>query len=183
MQKAVICFLSIYMMACEPMQKESVTKPSEKGSFELGSEKTETEGVKLNSINDLLDNWHKAAAEANADQFFGSMTEDCIYLGTDATEKWKRDELRSWAASAFERETAWDFTPYEREVYSESNDLAWFDEKLDTWMGECRGSGVVKRTPDGWKLKQYNLAVTISNDKIKDFMAIEQEKSFSQISH
>ena len=171
------------MIACQPTPKETIESPPEEGSFEINPEKPESDEEKLNSINTLLDHWHQAAANADADLFFGSMTEDCVYLGTDATEKWKRDELRSWAASAFERETAWDFTPYEREVYSETDDLAWFDEKLDTWMGECRGSGVVKRTTEGWKLKQYNLAVTISNDKIKDFMAIEQEKSFSQNSH
>ena len=126
-------------------------------------------------INNFLDNWHHAATVADEDGFYGAMTEDCIYLGTDPTEKWKRDELRNWAVKAFEGDTAWAFTPFDRQIYlSDGAELVWFDEKLKTWMGECRGSGIVVLTEAGWKLKHYNLAVTITNEKIGDFMAIEQ---------
>lgn len=167
----------LVVISCQQQLPSSTTEPDQTEINKIDP------AASAASIDQLLDNWHKAAATADADAFFGAMTEDCIYLGTDATEKWKRDELRTWAAKAFERETAWAFTPHEREVYVGSDDLAWFDEKLDTWMGECRGTGVVVSTADGWKLKHYNLAVTISNDKIKEFKAIEQEKSFSQNSH
>jgi hypothetical protein len=106
------------------------------------------------------------------------MTKDCIYLGTDPSEKWYRDELREWAAFAFERDTAWAFTPITRALYF-ANDLktAWFEEKLDTEkMGECRGSGVLTLTKNGWKLKHYNLSVTILNEKMGEFLEIEQTK-------
>jgi len=122
------------------------------------------------AIHQLLDNWHQAAADADADTFFGSMTEDGIYLGTDASERWLRDELRSWAKKAFERETAWAFTPSDRTVYfGPANQIAWFEESLDTWMGPCRGSGVLTKTADGWKIKHYNLTVTVPNDKMDAF--------------
>lgn len=126
------------------------------------------------NIGRLLDNWHRAAAEANDDVFFGSMTEECIYIGTDISEKWKRDELREWSAKYFDRESAWSFTPREREIYLD-NDIAWFDEKLDTWMGECRGSGVLKKTKEGWKLKHYHLSVTVPNEKIQDFIELVEK--------
>ncbi len=119
----------------------------------------------------MLDNWHKAATLADEDVFFGSMTEDCIYLGTDKTEKWKRDELREWSKDYFDRESAWAFEPFDRQIYIDRK-VAWFDEKLDTWMGECRGSGVVVLTEEGWKLKHYNLAVTVPNEKIQDFIQL-----------
>jgi hypothetical protein len=37
----------------------------------------------------LLDSWHKAAAEAKFDAYF-KMTEDAVFIGTDATEKQTR---------------------------------------------------------------------------------------------
>lgn len=129
----------------------------------------------VDEINKLLNNWHKAAAAADEDVFFGYMSEDCIYIGTDETEKWKRDELRKWSEEFFNRESAWSFEPFEREVYLE-NDVAWFDEKLKTWMGICRASGVLQRTNGGWKLKHYQLSVTVPNDKIRGFIELIEVK-------
>lgn len=132
-------------------------------------EGTEAEKV----INELLDNWHQAAANADADTFFGGMAKDGIYLGTDASERWLRDELRSWAKAAFERETAWAFTPSDRSLYfGPANQVAWFEESLDTWMGPCRGSGVLVKTEEGWKIKHYNLAVCVPNEQMDAFIEL-----------
>ncbi|RMF00441.1 MAG: hypothetical protein D6772_06380, partial [Bacteroidetes bacterium] len=120
------------------------------------------------SLHALLDAWHRAAATADADAFYGSMAPDAIYLGTDASERWLRDELREWAAFAFEREAAWDFKPTHREVYFTDNQTyAWWEEVLHTWMGPCRGSGVAQRTDEGWKIKHYHLSVTLPNEKVE----------------
>jgi len=90
-------------------------------------------GEEIATLNRFLDNWHKAAAEADEDTFFGSMSEDAVYLGTDASEKWRRDEMREWSKKYFERESAWAFTPSNREIYlSDNGKFAWFDESLDT---------------------------------------------------
>ena len=40
-------------------------------------------------IDTTLDAWHKAASEANFEAYFGLMTQDAIFIGTDATENWK----------------------------------------------------------------------------------------------
>ena len=128
------------------------------------------------SIHQLLDNWHKAAATADADAFFGAMTPDGVYLGTDASERWRRDELREWAKAAFEREVAWAFTPSDRRIYfSQDGRTAWFEEKLATWMGPCRGSGVLSKTVEGWKIRQYNLAVLVPNEKIQGVIKLMKE--------
>ena len=125
------------------------------------------------AINALLDAWHQAAATADADAFFGSMTADGIYLGTDASERWQRDELRSWAKAAFERDTAWAFAPHDRQLYfSQNGQTAWFEEILDTWMGPCRGSGILSKTGKGWKIRHYNLAVLVPNEKIQEFIKL-----------
>lgn len=120
------------------------------------------------SIHSMLDAWHRAAAKADEEVFFGSMAEDGIYLGTDATERWLRDEMREWSEKYFERESAWDFKATKRHVYfSENEQMAWFEEELDTWMGTCRGSGLVQFFPEGWKIRHYNLALTVPNDDMK----------------
>ena len=124
-------------------------------------------------INTFLDKWHHAAAVADEDVFFGSMTQDARYIGTDATENWERDELKEWSKKFFDRETAWDFKRIERNVYlNEDQKLAWFDETLDTWIGICRGSGVVIWTDEGWKLKHYVLSVTLPNEKTNEFLKL-----------
>jgi ketosteroid isomerase-like protein len=122
------------------------------------------------AVNQFIDNWHKAAARADADAFFGSMTKDAIYIGTEAGERWLRDELREWSKKYFEGESAWDFKPTVRHVYFSANgDYAWFEERLNTWMGECHGSGVLKLANKGWKIEHYHLSVTVPNDKIDAF--------------
>lgn len=119
----------------------------------------------------LLDDWHRAAARADEEAFFGTMAPEAVYLSTDAGEYWLRDELRAWSARYFERDTAWDFTPRNRHWYVPSGgQVAWFDELLDTWMGPCRGSGVLEKQAGGqWKLVHYNLAVLVPNSKIEDY--------------
>ncbi len=124
-------------------------------------------------LNAFMDNWHKAAATADEDVFFGSMAEDGVYIGTDASEYWLRDEMKEWAKEYFEKDTAWDFTPLERNFYwSSDRQTAWFDEKLDTWMGICRGSGVLQKTAEGWRISQYVLSVTVPNESINGFLEL-----------
>ena len=127
------------------------------------------------AINLLLDNWHKAAATADEKIFFNSMSEECIYLGTDKKEYWTKKDFETWSKKYFEKEKAWDFKPYNRNIYySENFEYAWFDELLNTWMGVCRGSGVLHFVNGEWKLMQYNLAVTVPNEKIKQFKKINK---------
>ena len=133
-------------------------------------------------INELMDNWHIAAATADEEIFFGSMTEDGVYIGTDASERWLRDEMKEWSEKYFDQESAWDFKPTERNItLSPDGTMAWFDELLDTWMGVCRSSGVVILTEEGWKIKHYHLSIAVPNDIVQDYLKIlekpkEEEK-------
>ena len=125
------------------------------------------------TIHSLLNQWHKAAATADEELFFGSMAKDAIYLGTDKSERWLRDELKAWSAKYFERDKAWDFKPYDRHIYfSVDGKTAWFEESLETWMDVCRGSGVLEKINGVWRIKHYHLSVTIDNDLIKDFISL-----------
>lgn len=129
-------------------------------------------------LNQFMDAWHKAAATADEDVFFGSMTKGGIYIGTDATEKWERDEMREWSKQYFDRDKAWDFTTIDREIYlSDDKNVAWFEESLDTWMGVCRSSGVLENTASGWKISHYHLSVTVPNDNVDSFLKIATPSS------
>ncbi len=127
------------------------------------------------AIHQLMDAWHGAAATADEDFFFGSMTEKGIYLGTDKTEKWTRDEMKEWSQEYFDRESAWSFTVLKRDVYlSEDGNTAWFNEKLDTWMGICKGTGVLVKQNNTWKIALFDLSVTVDNDNIQKFIELEK---------
>jgi len=126
-----------------------------------------------NDVNQFIDAWHLAATKADATTFFGSMADDAIYIGTDASERWTKTEFVAFAKPYFDRGKAWDFKPRDRDVHVTSDKQnVWFSELLDTWMGLCRGSGVLVRTPLGWKIQQYHLSVTVPNAIIKDFIAL-----------
>ena len=43
-------------------------------------------------VEETLDNWHLAAAEANYENYFNLMTEDAVFIGTDASENWQLKE-------------------------------------------------------------------------------------------
>ena len=122
-------------------------------------------------INALVDGWHLAAAVADEDTFFGSMTPKGIYIGTDASERWEADEMKVWSKKYFEQESAWAFTAHDRNIkIAADGQTAWFDELLDTWMGDCRGSGIVIKTATGWKIDHYHLSIAVPNDKVDGYL-------------
>jgi ketosteroid isomerase-like protein len=117
------------------------------------------------TINSVLDNWHKAAATVNFDAYFAAMTDDAIFIGTDATENWNKKAFQDFAKPYFDKGKAWSFTALERHIYfSKDGKTAWFDELLNTQMKICRGSGVLIKVKNTWKIKHYVLSMTIPND-------------------
>lgn len=132
---------------------------------------SETETIDL-----LIDNWHKAAAEANYANYFGVMADNFIFLGTDPSERWNKEQFSAFCKPYFDKGKAWDFRKIERHIeISKDGKTAWFDETINTWMKDCRGSGVLVKSGKEWKLAQYNLAVLIENDKIQDFIQLRDK--------
>lgn len=131
----------------------------------------------ITAINTLINDWHKAAANANAEAYFGAMSDNSIYIGTDATERWTKKEFISFGKPYFDKGSAWDFKPYDRLLhFSEEGNLAWFSELLDTWMGICRGSGVLTKVDGEWKITHYHLSVTVPNEIIEDFIDLVEKR-------
>lgn len=128
-------------------------------------------------LNKIIDGWHVAASKADFLNYFKPMTDSFVFLGTAPGERWGKDEFAAFAKPYFDKGTAWDFKASNRKwQISKNRKVAWFDEDLDTWMEECRGSGVMIKHKGKWKIQYYNLTVLIENEKIKDF--IELRKSF-----
>jgi len=124
------------------------------------------------AIDELLTNWHKAASEANFDNYFGYMTDDSVFIGTDATENWQNKDFRAFSKPYFDRGKAWSFTAIERNIYV-NGELAWFDELLDTQMKICRGSGVLQKIDGEWKIKHYVLSIAVPNDKVDELIKLK----------
>jgi ketosteroid isomerase-like protein len=127
-------------------------------------------------IRAVLDAWHAAAARADEEAYFRHFAPDAVFLGTDATERWTLPEFRAYAHPIFARGKAWNFRAARRAIsVAPSGELAWFDEDLVTeGLGPARGSGVlVHPTGDGpWRIAQYNLAITIPNDRFDEVKAL-----------
>ncbi|MEO0555842.1 MAG: nuclear transport factor 2 family protein [Bacteroidota bacterium] len=133
------------------------------------SVKVEYDDPKADDIHKILDDWHKAAADADFEKYFSYFENDSsIFMGTDATERWTIAEFKPWSKPYFDRGKAWSFKVTERVVYfSKDGKTSWFDEALDTPnLGPSRGTGVLIRTSDGWKIAHYNLTVPIPNELV-----------------
>lgn len=125
-------------------------------------------------INAALNDWHKAAAEANFDNYFNLMTNDGVFIGTDATENWQNQAFRTFSKPYFDNGKAWNFKALNRNIYVyEDQKLAWFDELLDTQMKICRGSGVVKFKDNQWKVAHYVLSITIPNENTSEVIELK----------
>ncbi len=121
-------------------------------------------------IDALLTAWHRAAAAADARTYFGSMAPGAVFLGTDVTERWTKEEFEAWSAPYFLGTSAWVYSAVRRSIsLSADGNTAWFDEDLASasyWP--CRGSGAVERIDGAWKIRLYNLAFTIPNSVVSE---------------
>ena len=158
MKKALLfLFVSLFFLSC----KQQVPADSDAS-------------IKI-EINSLVKSWHKAATDANFENYFSKMDSVAVFIGTDASENWTKKQFEDFSKPYFEKGKAWDFKTKERNIYiSKNKKVVWFDELLNTWMGTCRGSGVLEKSKNQWKIKQYVLSVTIPNDSIQKILKLKQ---------
>ena len=116
------------------------------------------------AVDQTLDDFHKAASDADEARYFGHFASDAVFIGTDASERWDVKTFREYAHPHFAAGKGWTYTPRNRSVVVQGN-IAWFDELLDNAKyGVCRGSGVLRKERGRWKIVQYNLSMPIPND-------------------
>lgn len=115
-------------------------------------------------VNAFVDRWHDDAAHARP-AYFDKIAKDGVYIGTDKNERWRRDEFKEWARPHFKRKSAWAFKSLRRNVqFSDDASLIWFDELLDTQMGVCQASGVMRRRGDSFEIVHYQLSMAVPNE-------------------
>lgn len=129
----------------------------------------------MTDVSRVLDDWHDAAAKADESRYFAHFAEGAVFMGTDATERWTVPQFRAYAHPHFARGRAWSFHATRREV-TVRGDVAWFDEDLATPnLGPARGSGVLVREANAWKIAHYNLTVTVPNERMKAVKSLLDE--------
>ncbi len=132
----------------------------------LGQQPTSTA-----AIDSTLNELHDAAAKADGRRYFRLFTEDAIYIGSDASERWTLKEFRAFAEPYFNKGTGWLYQPRARNIVIAEvpcGCVAWFDELLDSRSyGTSRGTGVLVKQNGRWKISQYALTFPIPNDIAK----------------
>jgi len=129
-------------------------------------------------VNAFVDRWHDDAANTRP-EYFDKIAPQGVYIGTDKTEVWTRDQFKAWAKPFWDKKKAWAFTAQKRNVYfSPDKKYVWFDEQLNTQMGTCQASGVLRNTGKGFLIEHYQLSLAVPNELLDSFtrMIGDQEK-------
>ena len=149
----------------------SVVEPSSKS---VPASKVDT-AKEEKDIGAMLDDWHDAAAKADEARYFEHLDEGAVFMGTDAHERWDKAAFLAYAHPHFAKGKAWSFRARRRNVVLDGPGFAHFDEDLETEkLGEARGSGVASSSQGEWRIVQYNLAITVPNERFASVqLAIE----------
>lgn len=120
----------------------------------------------------VLDDFHKAASEADRARYFAHLSENAVFHGTDGDERWTKTEFEAKYGPYMDSGKGWTFKPTKRNwAFSEDGSVAWFDEKLASeHYGDTRGTGVLIKVNGVWKIAQYHLTIPIPNDLAKPFV-------------
>ena len=112
----------------------------------------------------VLDDFHAAAGEGDADRYLAHFTDDGVFFGTDPAERWTRQQFEPYVRDRF-ADGGWSYVPRDRTLFfSADGGTAWFDEMIDGASGvTARGTGVLVRRGDDWKIAQYNFSVPFPN--------------------
>lgn len=125
-------------------------------------------------IDAVLNDLHDAASKADYNRYFSHFSEQAIFLGTDNSERWTTPQFRDYAKDRF----GWTYIPQQRCVFlSPDKSVAWFDETLESpKYHDMRGTGVLVKSGNAWKLTQYNLVKPIPNAVFTDVVAMGEFK-------
>lgn len=168
-------------LACHaPMNHDGTTDETHDGrTGDVGSPPALAD--QRSAVAAVLDDLHLAAAEADGPRYFGHYTDDAVFIGTDASERWPMADFRAFADPYFEGGEAWTYVPIARHVELQPGTdrplVAWFDEELENESyGTVRGSGVLLRADvnSPWRVSQYVLSFPVPNEVAKDLVALVQ---------
>lgn len=150
--------ISVVMMGCASM-------PSSNGNDKREEMRADMDGFGVGLV---LEQWHFAAGQGLFDMYFGLMTDDSIFLGTDEAERWTKDEFKGYAREPFADGHGWTYVPRDRFVsLADDGMTAWVDEVLDhDRYGTLRGTAVMQLIGEDWKIAHYSLTMLVPNEKM-----------------
>ena len=124
-------------------------------------------------VDSILDSFHAAAAVADEPRYLATLTDDMVFLGTAPGERWEGPAWREFVHRYFSQGKGWSYAPSDRRVViAPGGETAWFDETVDNdHFGACRGSGVLRREGDGWRIAHYNLTIPIPDELVPDLVS------------
>ncbi len=147
------------------------------------------ERAEVQAIKETLNQFHKAAANANTVQYFQLLSDNAVFIGTDATERWTKQEFAIFVKPYFSKGRGWLYTPVEQNISllkgagssNKSQTTAFFDEILHSESyGTCRGTGVLVKEASGWRIAQYSLSIPMPNALAKDFVKTIKQLALTQ---
>lgn len=169
------CNASLLLLLCACAGTQTMTEPQASPEDAPAAKPDPAEpappadtGDQSSAIAAMIDDWHGAAAEADEARYMGHFTADAVFMGTDASERWTRQEFEAYVQTYFPQ-GGWTYEPHDRHIrLSSSGQLAWFDEQLtNAGYGELRGTGVCRRVDGVWRIAHYSMTFTIPNETAK----------------
>ncbi|ULT23057.1 nuclear transport factor 2 family protein [Sphingobacterium sp. E70] len=114
----------------------------------------------IDAINKTLDTWHKSSGEVKFGPFINSLAADAVILGADREERWDKNHSDKFSEQYFNPKYAWNYTYQNRSVhFNTDSTTAWFDETFKINTKYFRGTGVLSKIDNDWKIQQYNLSM------------------------
>jgi len=130
------------------------------------------------AIAKLVDGLHESASKADLKAYLGAFTENGVFMGTDDWERWTRPTtLDEYVSERFKGGTGWTYKSVERHIkLNEAKDIGWFDEIIvsEKW-GRFRGTGVVVKQQEEWKIAHYSMSVLVANEAFFDIAEINKK--------
>ncbi len=130
--------------------------------------------AKRAAIDAVLDDFHDAAASADAERYLGHMTDDAVFMGTDEWERWpKHPDFTDYVAMRF-ADGGWSYRSVERHVEI-AGDTAWFDEVVFSERnGRFRGTGVLVREDGRWMIAHYAMSFLVFNENWQEVVELTE---------
>ncbi|MDO6444896.1 nuclear transport factor 2 family protein [Colwellia sp. 1_MG-2023] len=130
-------------------------------------------------VNQTLERFHQAAAEANYVRYFDLFAEQAVFLGTDGNERWTKEAFKQFVMPHFSKGNGWLYTKIQRNIsLVKDKDIAFFDELLfNKNYGQCRGTGILIKENNTWKILQYNLSIPVPNEISEQIVGLIQKVS------
>ncbi|MFT7287264.1 MAG: hypothetical protein ACI87W_001377 [Halieaceae bacterium] len=159
-------FLLLFALAALSMPQGSI---GAEGDTDTASRKA--------AVGRVLDSFHAAAAAADGERYLGHFAPGGVFMGTDDWERWPLPAFTDYVKERFAGGTGWVYKAVERNVrLSSDGKLAWFDEITESqrW-GRFRGTGVLLREGDEWKIAHYAMSFLVPNERWEAISALAVE--------